>query len=57
MVITDKEDLIDSMNGLEPNTKVIFTVDGVEYDGDLQFYGGEDSPQIIEICLNKIEED
>jgi len=52
MVIEDKQDLIDSMNGIEYGTKVIFTVDGVEHEADLQFYGGEDSPQIIEICLN-----
>ena len=56
MVIEDKQDLIDSMNGLDYGTKVKFTIDGVEYEGDLDFYGGDLEPQVIEICLNPKDE-
>ncbi len=55
-MVEDKEDLIDAMRGIDYNTKVLFTVNGVEHEAEVQIYGGEDSPQVIEICLNPKEE-
>ena len=51
MIIIDKEDLIDAMMDIDYPTKVIFTMNGEEYNGDVQVYGGDLEPKVIEICL------